>query len=100
MPTLVVSLVMGMNQNQPCSNQKMVMLPSAEPSLRLAWLKWPYTAELLCLGLRCLILKRLARKVSRPEASTTKRGCHSTSRPSSYWACTVEDGREVEWHPR
>ncbi len=32
MPTLVVSFVIGMNQNQPWSNQKIVMLPSSWPA--------------------------------------------------------------------
>jgi len=41
MPTLVTSSFIGMNQNQPCSNQKMVMLPAAWPSLRSAPEKWP-----------------------------------------------------------
>ena len=36
MPMLVAPSWSGMNQNQPCSNQKMVMLPSACPSWRRA----------------------------------------------------------------
>ncbi|MCY1556567.1 hypothetical protein D9M68_933270 [compost metagenome] len=79
MPMLVVPLVRGMNQNQPWANQKMVMLPSSAPSRRCAPSKCAYTAELLWRGLRCLILKRLARKVSRPEASITKRARHCIS---------------------
>src|SRR5713101_4664565 len=64
------------------------MLPSSRPGRRTAPLKWPNTAELLCTGLRLFMLKRLARKVSRPEASTTKRvavlidGMHQRGRAS------------------
>ena len=84
MPTLVMPSGSGMNQNQPWSNQKMVMLPAVWPLLRWAPAKCPYTARLLCLGFLCLIWKRLDRKVSRPEASITKRGWKSSA-PSVAW---------------
>jgi hypothetical protein len=41
---LVASPVSGMNQNQPWSNQKMVMLPAFLPSSRSALRKWPNSA--------------------------------------------------------
>src|SRR2546430_475716 len=57
---------------------------------RTAPLKWPNTAELLCTGLRLFMLKRLARKVSRPEASTTKRVSQHCAWPCSSTARTSE----------
>ena len=72
-PTLVVPSLSGMNQNQPCSNQTMVMLPSALPSLRRALRKWPKIAALACFLFFLLMPKRSERNVSRPEASTRNR---------------------------
>ena len=70
---LVVPSASGMNQNQPCSNQKIVMLPSSLPGSRSAPVKWPYSAELLWRLFFSLQRSWLASSVSRPEASTTKR---------------------------
>ena len=51
-----------MNQNQPCSNQQMLMLPSRRPSSRRALRKWPKSAVLLCFAFFCLDLNLLATK--------------------------------------
>jgi hypothetical protein len=67
---LVVPSASGMNQNQPWSNHRIVMLPSSLPSRRFAPVKWPYSAELLCCAFFCLHLKWFASSVSRPVAST------------------------------
>ena len=90
---LVVPSASGMNQNQPCSNQQMLMLPSFLPSSRFALRKWPNSAELLWAGFLSLMRSLFASSVSRPEASSTKRARHSRadfapSLPVSS-ACTV-----------
>ena len=81
---LVTPPVSGMNQNQPWSNQKIEIWPSVLPGSRVAPSKWPKIAALLCSRMRCLVPKRLARKVSRPEASTTNFVCQVRSLPSSW----------------
>ncbi len=45
-PTLVVPSASGMNQNQPWSNQKMLMFPAALPGKRRAPVKCPKTEAL------------------------------------------------------
>src|SRR3970040_372668 len=45
-------------------------------------------AALLCFRLRSLTPRRLARNVSRPDASTTNLVCHARSRPLSSRAAT------------
>ncbi len=86
---LVVPSASGMYQNQPCANQKIVMLPSSLPGRRSAFVKWPNSAELLCFGFFCLALNLFDRKVSRPEASITKRARQLQAAPSSSVAWTV-----------
>jgi hypothetical protein len=79
----------GMNQNQPWSNQKMMMLPSSLPQSRTAFAKWPNMAELLCAGLRRLIFILLAMKVSRP------RGVHDEFRPPLVRRAIAVGGRDA-----
>jgi hypothetical protein len=79
-----------MNQNQPCGNQQMLMLPSFLPSSRSAFVKWPKTAVLLWSGFFSLQRNLLAKSVSRPVASTTKRARQLRLVPSSISALTVE----------
>jgi len=67
---LVMPLCSGMNQNQPWSNQEMLICPSALPGSRRAPVKCAKTAALLCLRLRCLMPSWPASSVSRPDAST------------------------------
>ena len=72
------------------------MLPSSPPGSRSAPEKWPKMAALLCFLSRCLQPKRLARNVSRPEASTTNLVCQVRSAPSSCRTLTsAPSGTEV-----
>jgi hypothetical protein len=79
----------GMNQNQPCSNHVMMMLPPSSPWSRRALRKWPKIAALAWSGFLRLFLSRLPRNVSRPVASTTKRGRKASSLPAASVAVTV-----------
>jgi hypothetical protein len=86
---LVAPSASGISQNQPWSNQKMLMSPSLRPDRRRTPEKWPKRAALAWRGLRCLVPCKSARKVSRPDASTTKRARYRRSVPAESFAVAV-----------
>jgi hypothetical protein len=87
-PTLIMPFSSGTIQNQPCSNQRMPMLPWSRPVNRTTLLKRPKIVALPCLGFFFLSPKRVARNVLWPVASTSSRARDSWRTPCSSTAIT------------
>ena len=87
--TLMMSSGNGIIQNHPCSNRCMVIIPAALPLRRGTLRKCPNMAAVLLRRSTRLRPRCLRSTVSRPEASTRKRGNQRTGTPSGPTAVTA-----------